>query len=230
MNFPETARFENHPFFSGLSPRDREALFRCGSQRRLALGATIFMKNDPGDALYVILSGRVEIVSNSPEGKQVLVTTLGAGDVFGEIAVLDGLGRTADAVALSEVTLVQIPRDRFLKFAAERGDFLLKILKLLCERLRRTTESFEDAMLLSVEARLIKRLLAGTEIGVSGRFEIAASQSEIAHDIGASREFVSRQLQMLKSLGLVALGRKSIIVRDVNELRRFAGERSTTDK
>lgn len=226
MILPTIAPFERHPFFAALSPGDREALVRRGTGRKFALGAIIFQKNDPGDALYLVLSGKVKIASASPQGKEALVTTLFPGDVFGEIAVLDGLGRTADAVALSEVSLIQIPRDHFLEFAAARGGFLLQIVKLLCERLRRTTETFEDAVLLSVEARLIKRLLAGGKHTTPNYLEIAASQSEIANDIGASREFVSRQLQTLKSLGLVDLRRKSIIVCDVNKLRRFAGERT----
>jgi CRP-like cAMP-binding protein len=212
-----------HPFFSGLSAGDIEKLSARASCKRIPAGKLLFPKNAPGDGLYGVLSGRIAFTMNSPEGKTLTLNTLGSGEFFGEIALLDGKGRSAAAVAREASVLLYIPRDEFLAFVRERPDTMLHIISVVCGRLRRSTEYIADAAFLDLPRRLAKQLILLLDgAGKSQGAELRISHAELASMLGVSRERVSRQLSDWQAKRTLDQGRGRIMVRSVSALERLA--------
>ncbi len=212
-----------HPFFAGLSPGDVDKLAARASCRRIPGGRLLFHKNAPGDGLYGVLSGRIAFTMTSPEGKTLTLNTLGSGEFFGEIALLDGKGRSAAAVAREASLLLFIPRDEFLTFVRARPDTMLHIISVVCGRLRRSTEYIADAAFLELPQRLAKQLvllLDGER--KSQDAELRISHAELASMLGVSRERVSRQLANWQAQRTLDQGRGRIVVRNVGALQRLA--------
>src|SRR5262245_14341894 len=134
----------NHARLRALPPA---ATGHCGpymKTRRVARGNTIFAKGDPGTGLMGVLAGTVKVSVASAEGKDIVLNLFHEGEVFGEIALLDGRPRTADAVAMSDCELVVIERRDFVPFLSSHPDVMLKFIEILCSRLRRTSEQVQD--------------------------------------------------------------------------------------
>jgi CRP/FNR family cyclic AMP-dependent transcriptional regulator len=106
----------DHPFFRGLESTAIDQLFRYARTRKFKRGATVFQKGDPGDALFAVVSGTVKMSISSVTGRSVILNLIGAGEIFGEIAMLDGLDRTTDAVANTNCELLVIDRRDFIPF------------------------------------------------------------------------------------------------------------------
>src|SRR6201987_877334 len=115
----------------------------------------IFSKGDAGDCLYGILSGRVRIYSNSAEGAEIMLNVMEEGELFGEIALLDGSTRTASAAAMEQADLLRIHRAHFLPFVKANPDLILAMLTLLCQRLRWTSSVLQEAAVFAVPGRLV---------------------------------------------------------------------------
>jgi CRP-like cAMP-binding protein len=212
--------FRQHPFLAVLTEEETRELLDQAHVQRLAAGDVVFRKDDPGDGLYGVLEGRVVVTVESAEGKELILNLFGPGEFFGEIALLDGKGRTATAVARDPSRLVFLGRAAFLPFLSERHETAVRIIGLLCERLRRTTGLVEDSAFLSVATRLAKQLaaLAG---GQHGPGTVRLSQEELAQTLGVTREIVSRQLAIWREAGVVEIGRGWIKVRDGKGLDRI---------
>jgi CRP-like cAMP-binding protein len=206
-----------HPFLAALTETEMRELLARAPVRHLQAGEVVFRKDDPGDGLYGVLAGRVVVVVESAEGKELILNMFGGGEFFGEIALLDGGGRTATAVAREASELLFIARRTFLAFLRERHDVAVRIIAILCERLRRTTDLVEDSAFLSVSTRLAKQLAALARPGHT----IRLSQEELAHTLGVSREIVSRQLAAWREAGVIELGRGRVVVRDAAALDRI---------
>lgn len=204
-----------HDLLGILSPDERQALRRRVAVRKVAAGQTLFRQGDPGDGLYGILTGRVVVTVESAEGKELILKMFGPGEFFGEIALLDGKGRTANAMAREAGRLLFLPRAEFLPFLERRPALAVRMIALLCDRLRRTTQLFEDAALHDVPVRLARQLsvLADRQVSEGGD-TVAISQAELAQTLGVSREIVSRHLGVWRDAGLVELGRGRIRIRD----------------
>ncbi|EJW09312.1 transcriptional regulator, Crp/Fnr family [Rhodovulum sp. PH10] len=200
--------------FSGLGPEALAAIARLCQMRKLPAGQTLFVKGDPGDALYGVRRGQIRIETGTPSGERMTIEMFGAGDVFGEIAVLDGRPRTADAVAQEDCELFVLPRAEFLKTLEQDGRLAIRIIELLCGRLRSTNERTEEMMFLPLSVRLARRLAAlVADFGA----ELQITQDELAGLVGVTRESVNRQLQEWRASGIVELGRGRIRV-DVQRL------------
>ena len=146
--------------------------------------------------------------------------------MFGEIALLDGKERTADAVALTACELLVVERRSFLPFLLRRPEMCVRMLSLLCERLRRTDEQVEDLLFRQLENRLARTLLRlGQDYGRQERgvvrIDLALSQAELANLVGGSRERVNRHLHSLQRSGVIALERKTIVIRDAKALEHL---------
>ena len=217
----ELARFLRADlFFGAFSEEILLGIAASSVSRHLQPGDTLFRKGDAGDALFAIRHGSIEIGFAGASGKQVTLNLLGPGTVFGEIAMLDGRERTADAVAREPTTLFVVRRRDFLALLRRSPSVALQTIELLCARLRSLSDRMEELMLLPLPVRLARRLI---ELGRHNAQQIALSQSELATMIGATRESVNRQLNTWQRAGLVDLVRGHITLRDVDALSDAAG-------
>ena len=166
--------FRLHPLFSALTEGETRELLKRALTKRIAAGEVVFRKDDPGDGLYGVLTGSVLIVVELPEGKELVLNKHDAGELFGEVALLDGEGRSAGAIAHEASELLFLGRDKFLAFLRPRPQTMIRIIALLCARLRRATNLFEDSAFLNVPTRLAKQIIALIE-GYRPREELRAS-------------------------------------------------------
>jgi CRP/FNR family cyclic AMP-dependent transcriptional regulator len=208
-----------HPFFSGLSSTDIEALADRASSRKVGAGKVLFRQGAPGDGLYGLLSGRIAFTLDSREGRNLILNTIGPGEFFGEIALLDGKGRSAGAIARDATELLFIPRDKFLGFVRERPPVMLHIMMVLCGRVRRSTDYIADAVFLSLAGRLAKQLLVIADASLP-RAELRVSHAELASMLGLSRGRVSRQLAEWQGAKILEQRRGYLVVRDREALQR----------
>lgn len=177
------------------------------------------MKGDPGNAMMAVLSGRVRICSYSTEGREVVLNVIGAGEVFGEIAMLDGGPRTADAFAMEKTELLVLSRRDFLPFLEKNPAVCVRLLQVLCERLRWTSAQVEDFFFLDLRGRLAKRLLFladhyGEKAAKGEQTAVRFSQNLLASMVGTSREAVNKQLRAWEEGGLIDLKRGNITILD----------------
>jgi CRP-like cAMP-binding protein len=193
-------------------------------RRSVAKGSVIFRKGDAGVGLVGVVSGSVKISVTSPEGRDVVLNILHEGEVFGEIALLDGRPRTADAVAMSDCDLIIIERREFLPFLRTNPEVTLKLMEILCARLRNTSEQVADVTFLSLEARLAKTLLrlAGGDGAATSKGRIAITQREISQIVGKSRESANKQLRAWAKRGWLRLERRGITVLKPEKLAQVA--------
>lgn len=203
-----------HCFFSGLSAEDEQELLKCARSRRVPAGRILFQQGDRGDGLYGILAGRVAFTVDSPEGRELILSVLGAGDFFGEIALLDGKGRTATAVTREPCRLLFIARCDFMSFFGKRPQAMSRIIEILCARLRRSTEYIADAAFLDLSRRLAKQLVTLSRDDGLAPMAMRVSHAELAGMLGASRERVSMQLAVWSDKGILDQGRGHLVVRD----------------
>jgi CRP-like cAMP-binding protein len=177
-------------------------------------GTTIFARGDPGNRLFALCSGTVKISAPSPGGRDAVFNLITGGAIFGEIAVLDGLPRTADATAITDCSLMTIERRHFISLVHERPDFALKLIEILCGRLRHTTEQLENVMFLDLPGRLAKTLLQlGEQAKPSPQgCKIALTQRDLADIIGMSRESTNKQLRMWQKRNWIKLERGGILI------------------
>ncbi len=218
-----------HPLFANLDAAILGELVRYAVIRRFGNGELIFRHGDAGNALYGILGGRVRIFAPGPEGGEITLNLMEPGELFGEIAAIDGKPRTASAIAMEATTLLQLRRDAMLQALKQHPSFAEAVILLLCDRLRWTSDLIEDTAFLPLPARLAKRLLAlgvtfgGDAAGVErGRVRLRLSQRELATLVGASRESVNKLLSQWRAQGLVELQRQRLLLVDLPGLARIA--------
>jgi len=214
------------PLFSGLNPGELDGVAALIRRHRYTAGEIIFHEGDAGTALYIIEKGEVKIVLGSAEGKEVVLSLLGPGDFFGELALLDGEPRSADAVAMEAAELLILQRQDFLRFVAEQPQVAINLMAVLSRRLRRIDQLVLDAAFLDVGTRLVRTLLelAQTrgQAGPKGTVVIASrlTQSDLANMIGATRESINKWLRRYAEMGLVRHDRGRLTLLDIERLRK----------
>ena len=208
------------PLFAGLPAEELATLGGALRRRACRAGEVIFRQDDPGTSLYVIESGVVKIQRTSPDGRQVILAILWAGDFFGELALLDGEPRSADAVAKDDCALLVLDRGDFLRFIERYPLAATRLLAALSRRLRRTDQLVQDAAFLDVSARLARVFLTLTEGTASDAKPAALTQSELAAMVGATRESVNRWLRDFQRRGLVEYQGGAVRVLERDELRK----------
>ena len=192
---------------------------------RYAAGEEIFPKGSPGNSLMLVLRGSVRISSISLTGKEVVLNIIHAGEVFGEIGLLDGGDRSGDAAAMEECELLVVNRREFMPLLEHRADICLLLIKALCSRLRQTSEQVEDLLFRPLEGRIAKAVLHLSErsgqLAVEDKqLELHLSQTELGHIVGSSRESVNKMLHAWQKAGLIDLVKGSIIIRDCSAIAR----------
>lgn len=205
---------------SQLNAHEMEELVALARVEHFAAGAAIFNKGDPGDKFYAILRGRVGINTVSREGKEIFLNILNPGDVFGEIALLDGKERTAGAVAMEPTKLSAIGRADFLPFLERHPGLCIRLMAVLCERLRWTSGIIEDTIFLDIPRRLAKRLLNlvhrhGEAVEGGVRIRIKLSQEDLGHMLGATRESVNKGVKSLQQSGAIIYEDGFMVIQDI---------------
>ena len=220
---------KNHFLLTHLRDWDLELLARHSRVLEVAAGQTIFRKHDPGDTMIVVISGRVVICSQSADGREVVFNIINPGEVFGEIAFLDGRERTADARVLENAVCVVLDRRSFLPFLEDNPKVVIELLTVLCDRVRSTTVHIEDTAFLEFRSRLAKKLLAfgrhyGKAVDKGSRIELALSQTELGAMLQATRESVNRQMRRWVKKGIIEVDKGSITLVDLDRLETIAEE------
>jgi len=204
-------------------PRDAlDELTARVRRRRYRRGELIFVQGDPSRGLYIVSEGRVKLSLTSPEGREVILDLLGPGEVFGELALLDGEPRSTDAVAVEPSELLLLDRDEFLTYVRQRPELAIDLLSILARRLRRETQVLQDAAFVDVPARLARTILQVAEApSPSGQLLTPRlTQSDLAGMVGTTREALNKWLGFYENQGLIARQHGRITVLQPERLRR----------
>ncbi|MEP6839659.1 MAG: Crp/Fnr family transcriptional regulator [Bradyrhizobium sp.] len=203
-----------HPYFADLEPEAFDQLCRYAKHSTLKRGATLFSKGDQGISLYAVISGSVKISISSPDGRNAILNIIGPGEIFGEIALLDGGARSTDATANTNCELFTVDKREFIPFVRSQPTLAMKFIELLCTRLRRTSDQVEQVILQNLPGRLASALLRLTEkekLEPQGR-TVAITQQEISEMVGMTRESINKQLRAWAARDWVRLEHGAIVV------------------
>lgn len=209
--------------FEGVPADQLETLAERAASIKLAAREMLFSKGDPGDRLYLVTSGTIRVGVVSADGREVTYGLIRPGHLFGEIAVLDSGPRTADASALEASELLAFDRRHVVALLAQNPDCMLRLVTILCQRIRQADQLLEDIFFLSLPSRLAKHLLAlsdliGEKPGSGDSVTIRMSQQAVADHMGISRESVNKVLSKWEQAGLVSLWRGQITIHDRERL------------
>ena len=222
-SFPsdKLAMLRKHPIFCDLESEAFDQLCRYAKHTTLKRGATLFSKGDPGNSLCAVISGTVKMSISSPDGRSAIFNLIGPGEIFGEIAVLDGQSRTADATANTNCEIFVIDRREFLPFVRSHPELAMKFIELLCAKLRWTSDQVEQVILQNLPGRLASALirLAEKHKLAPGDQTIAVTQQEMSEMVGMTRESINKQLRVWATRKWVRLEHGAIVVLDAEPLQ-----------
>lgn len=212
------------PIFASLGDDDRRMLAEKMGCRFFPRGTALFRRGEEGDALYIVIRGRIRIFASNRRGSEITLALLGPGEFFGEMALLDGQPRSANAEADKDTELHVLQRDPFFSFLMHKESALRALLRSLSERLRKTDDLLTETCFFQISHRLARKLVelsaAAAEEGRSDSRNIHATQQELAGMIGVTRESVNKELKALRRRGLVQTSRNRITVLDLERLKR----------
>lgn len=216
-----------HFLFGQLNATEIDNILTLAIERKFPAGQVIFQKGDEGNSMMIVLSGEVKICAISADGREIVLNIIRPGEVFGEIALLDGKPRSADAVTLSDCQILLIRRRDFLPYIEKHPDVAVQIISLLCQKLRNTSNALENIGLLSIPARLARLLLQMSETDNVGdrnvvKIRLTLSQRQIGNLIGATRESVNKQLRAWQNNGIILQEVDSISILRVSDFKMFA--------
>jgi CRP-like cAMP-binding protein len=219
------ALLREHFLLKALSDDELDRMLRFSSVQSYKPGEVIFRKGDPGEGMMAVLKGQIRIGVMSVEGKELIHNIINPGQVFGEIALLDGKERSADAVAIVPTDVLVVLRRDFLPFLESDAKLCIRLMTVLCEKLRQTSELAEDFMFLELRQRLAKRLVRLAQLygrpwrrGVIINFRLP--QRELAAMMGTSRESINKQLREWVEAGWLTVDRGNIAIHDLDALTR----------
>ena len=217
---------ERHFLLGKLTTGEVDTLLAYSRVERYPATTEIYAKGSPGNSMMLVLRGTAKMSSVSAEGKEIVLNIMNPGDLFGEIALLDGGERSADAVAMTDCELLVLNRRDFMPILEHRADICMMLLRILCQRLRQTSEQVEDVLFRHLESRVAKALLhlaerAGLQAVSGAPVELHVSQRELGNFAGGSRESVNKILQSWHKAGWIELGKGSIVIRDMAAIERL---------
>ena len=205
------------PIFSELSEADIASLARLTSRRTCPKDTVVFFENEEGDSFFMIVDGRIKVTILGDDGREVILSVLGRGDFFGEMALLDNEPRSATAIAVEDTELLSLHRNDFQSVLSDNRSIMLALIKILTARLRRANHQISTLALLDVYGR-VARVIVDTARDEGKRLKdgrIAfrrATHQEIANRIGTTRETVTRMLKDLERQGLIHIDGKEVVV------------------
>jgi CRP/FNR family cyclic AMP-dependent transcriptional regulator len=187
--------------FAELLPEELERISAAAENRGLRRGDVLFSEGDEPDELFVVVSGRIALANKSVDGRESVVALVEAGDVFGEMPLFDGLGRSTEARALEPSEIIAIPYAPVQAVYEARPTLLWSVVALFSGRIRAMDAALADSVFLDVTGRTAKRLLELA--GDSDEFVLPVTQEELAAMVGASRERVNKAIAAFVKLDWV---------------------------
>ena len=223
----ERAALDGRGLFQQLNNSERDALFMRARTHTYAADETIFLMGSPGDDMVAVVSGTIRISVPSPDGKEIVLAILGPGEICGEIALLDGKERTADANAATECSVVVLERRDVLAFLAKYPDTWTKLIGVFCARMRAMDHQLSEFAMTPMPVRLAKALLRlanpGGHAHDGGALEsIRLTQRELGSVIGATRESVNKHLRVWQRKGWVRISDRLIVITNRADLEDLA--------
>lgn len=214
------------PIFSEIEEGELIKIVRVGVRKKYKKGSIILLEEEAGAALFVIVSGKVKIVRTDDDGREVILSILGENDFFGEMAILDGLARSASVVAITKTDLFMIHRRDFLKLLTDFPNVAVSLLKELTMRLRKADAQIKSLSLKDAAGRVANVILQlADDIGRirKGRVEIdeLPLQQDLANMAGTSRETISRMVHMFIKKGHVELQGNKLIINDYEKFKNL---------
>jgi CRP/FNR family transcriptional regulator/CRP/FNR family cyclic AMP-dependent transcriptional regulator len=222
-----TTTFLKHAsLFQELNDQELEILAANFLPREFRAGEAIFHQGDPGHVLYLVESGQVRIFVNGIDGHETSVVLYGRpGEIFGELAIIDGLPRSASAVAVMDTVVHTLSRERFREYMRRWPQLALNFMQTLTKKVRYSTHQVDSLASMAISQRLARKLLElgqnyGTAEAQGVRLNTALTQSDLASMIGATRESTNKILRQFRDDGLITLNNgQTIIIRDAEALR-----------
>ena len=202
------------PLFQGLPEAEVIPFGDLMRERSYPKGSVILFEDDPGDALYVVAKGQVKVVLIGEDGREVILSVLGEGTFFGEMALLDDEPRSAHVIAMEDSTVLALRREDFRARLRNSPEVAIALLRELSRRLRRADDQIGSLVLLDVNGRVAELLVRLADEEGGDRITRKLTHATIAQMIGSSRETVSRTMRELQDRGLVAVTRQEITLTD----------------
>lgn len=215
------------PLLDGLDDEGARALRRQMGEVELSRGEHLFMEGDDGDAMYVVLDGKMKLTRAAADGRENLLTVIGPGEMFGELSLFDPRPRTSSASAVTDAVLASLKHKDLMPWVRERPEVSLHMLRALAKRLRRAQDVTADLVFTDVPGRVAKNLLDLAErFGTHGADGLHVhhdlTQEELAQLVGASRETVNKALADFAARGWLQISARSVLILDVDRLRKRA--------
>jgi CRP/FNR family transcriptional regulator, cyclic AMP receptor protein len=216
-----------HFLLRHLRPEELSRVAASASLIRHRPQATIFQKGDAGGSMMAVVRGRVKICTYSPDGRELVLNIIDRGGLFGEIALLDGQPRSADAVAIEDTELLVLDRNRLMPFLNANPEIATRLIGVLCQRLRVTSEALEDALLRDAPARVARGLLRlaatfGKQETAGLRLDIKLSQQQLGNLIGISRESINKYIVEWTRAGYLSVDHGFITISDRDMLESLS--------
>ena len=210
-----TTLLRNVPLFAGLDEAQLKVLARVIVRTSFSRNITIIRAGDPTDTLYIVINGRLKVLLCDDQGREVILSLLGPGEVFGEMGLLDDSPRSANVVTQEPCETLSISKTDFKRILAENSELSLMVMRGLVKRLREADRKIGSLALMDVYGR-VARLLLEMADDVDGEKVVVkkVSKQDIAKMIGASREMVSRVMKDLQLGGYIEVRGRSIVLRD----------------
>ena len=213
--------------FQGVDPEAAKSLAKDLDYIEIRKGDVLFNEGEPGDSLYIVLSGKIKVGRRAADGRQNLIAVMGPSDMVGELSLFDPGPRTATATALTDSRLARLRKQSLRPWLTNRPEIAEQLLWVLARRLRRTNDALADLIFTDVPGRVAKNLLQlagkfGSRDGGVLRVTHDLTQEELAQLVGASRETVNKALADFASRGWLRLDGKSVIIMDPERLARRA--------
>jgi CRP/FNR family transcriptional regulator len=213
------------PLFAELSRDELERIAQVAIPRSFPKGVRVFHEGDHSDACYIVRSGDLRVTREHPDGRAIALATLGSGDIFGELAMLDGEARSASVETLSDSELVALPAADVRGLLTRHSEITVKLVMALTRRLRETNERISRQSFQTVPSRVagVLNQLIAEELALEGRdgVTVRMTQADLAQLAGTSRESVSRFLATLERAGVVRVGRGRVTVIEPRRLRSY---------
>ncbi len=225
-NNPAAQALQSVPFFNKMGSEEIENLAKRLVLRRFGPDQVVFHHGDPGGLLYIITKGKVKISHSTPEGQEALLAILGAGEFFGELALLDDSPRSATAEAIEPTETLTLHREDFIRHLSQNPEFTLHVLHTLAQHIRRLNNQISDIFFLDLPARLARILLNladqhGRKVANGTAIDLSLTQTDLAEMTGATRVSINKSLGRFRRMQWVAVNGRKFTILDREALRNL---------